>query len=107
MTLVQHGPAEPSPFAHRIARFRSHSRLCWDILSVLELRGRAGCRTCLRLLGNRNGYNSEFKWVNAAGGLKPYFAFSDWPSDFRKQRGRLVPDARSFTVRPTANITYS
>src|SRR5215471_12645654 len=101
MTLVQHGPAEPSPFAHRIARFRSHSRLCWDILSVLELRGRAGCRTCLRLLGNRNGYNSEFKWGNAAGGLKPYFAFSDWPSDFRKQRGRLVPDARSFTVWPT------
>ena len=62
MQLVQHGSAEPSPLAHRIARFRSHPWLSWDILSVLELRGRAGCRTCLRLLGNRNGYSFEFKW---------------------------------------------
>ena len=101
MLLVQHGPAEPSPLAHRIARFRSRPWLCWDILSVLELRGRAGCRLCLHLPGHRNGYHSQFKWGNAAGGLKSYSCILRWPRDFRKQRGRLVPDARSLTVRPT------
>ena len=75
MTLVQHGPAEPSPLAHRIARFRSRPWLCWDILPVLELRGRAGCRTCIHLLGNRNGYYSQFKWDNAVGGLKAYLVY--------------------------------
>ena len=79
MPLMQHGPAEPSPLAHRIARFRSRPRLCWDILSVLELRGGAGCRTCLHLLGNGNGYHSQFKWGNAAGGLKSYSCILRWP----------------------------
>src|SRR6516225_8370357 len=105
MLLVQHGPAEPSPLAHRIARFRSRPWLYWDILSILELCGRAGSRACLHLLGTGNGYHSQFKWGNAVGGLKPYLEYLCWPGDFRKRRGSPAPDACSFTVRPTANIT--
>ena len=82
--LVQHGPAEPSPLAHLIARFRARPWLCWDPLSVLELRGRAGCCLCLHLPGYRNGYHSQFKWGNAVGGLKPYFVYLRWPGEANK-----------------------
>src|SRR5215472_15157344 len=99
--MVQYGPAEPSLRAHRIARFRSHPWLCWDLLSLLELQGRAGCRRCVHLLGKRNGYHSQFKWADAVGGLNSLLTHLSWPSEFRKRRGRLVPDACSFTLRPT------
>src|SRR5215472_9051750 len=91
--MVQYGPAEPSLRAHRIARFRSHPWLCWDLLSVLELQGRAGCRRCFHLLGKRNCYHSQFKWANAVGGLNSHLAYVRWPGEFRKRRGGL-PDFR-------------
>src|SRR5215467_14792486 len=70
ITQVQNGPAEPSLLAHRITCFRSYSRLCWDLLSVLELRGCAGCRACAHLLGKRNCHHSELRWGNPVSRLR-------------------------------------
>src|SRR5215471_20479889 len=86
ISQVRNGPAEPSLFAHRITCFRSHSRLCWDLLSVLELPGCAGCRACAHLLGKRNGHHSELRWGNAVR-VKSYFVHLRWRHDFRKRRG--------------------
>ena len=80
------GPAEPSLFAYRLTCFRSYSRLRWDLLSVLELRGCAGCRACAHLLGKRNGNHSELRWGNAVR-VKSYFVHLRWRDDFRKRRG--------------------
>ena len=86
ISQVQNGPAELSLFAHRITCFRSHSRLCWDLLSVLELPGCAGRRACAHLLGKRNGHYSEHRWGNAVR-VKSNFVHLGWRDDFRRRMG--------------------
>jgi hypothetical protein len=86
ISQVQNGPAEPSLFAHHITCFRSHARLCWDFLSVLELCGCAGCRACARLLGKRNGHHFELRWGNAVR-VKSYFVHLRWRHDFPIRKG--------------------
>ena len=93
--MVQYGPAEPSLRAHRIARFRSHPRLCWDLFSILELQGRAGCRRCVHLLGKRNGYHSQFKWADAVGGLNSHLARLQSMADSRAWRSRRREKCRA------------
>ena len=86
ISQVQNGPAEPSLFAHRITCFRSHSGLCWDLLSVLELPGCARRRACAHLLGKRNSHYSELRWGNAIR-VKSHFVHLRWRHDFRKRAG--------------------
>ena len=100
ISQVQNGPAEPSLFAHRITCFRSHSRLCWDLLSVLELPGCARRRACAHLLGKRNSHYSELRWGNPIR-VKSHFVHLRWRRDFENERevretaGDIIADLRA------------